>query len=105
VATRNKEIDQGTSSGEKALHARALQYFKMLKSDVNNMSKSDPEILAQAYQLARGQAGGGTTAAAPTGAGPGSNAASALPDPGPTARQPGKWYIGPTGQPQQWIGQ
>ncbi len=104
LAARNKEIDQGVSSGEKALHARALQYFKMLKGDVNNMSKSDPEILQQAYQLARGQAGG-TAAAAPPGVGPGSSASSALPDPGQTARQPGKWYIGPTGQPQQWIGQ
>ena len=105
LAARNKEIDQGVSSGEKALHARALQYFKMLKGDVNNMSKSDPEILQQAYRLARGQMGGVATTATSPAVGPGSSAASALPDPGQAARQPGKWYIGPTGQPQQWIGQ
>jgi hypothetical protein len=40
--------------------------------------------------------------ASPTGATP--SAATAEPDPGAGKRVKGKWYIGPSGKPQQWLG-
>lgn len=105
LALRNKELDQeaggiGGTGGEtstRAFHARALQYYKLLKADVTNMNKPDAEIQAKAYQMARGTAG----ATSPGGGG--DTAATAMPDPGPGSRVKGKWYIGPSGQPQQWL--
>lgn len=108
VTARNREIDQSEASGvpgadsiaNRALHSRALSYFKLLKADVNYMNKPDSELLAKAYEMAGGVKG---TGAAPT-VGGGSDATTALPDPGDGKRQTGKWYIGPSGKPQQWQG-
>lgn len=103
IALKNKELDQSDSGvpgsdsiANRALHSRALSYYKLLKADANNMDKPDRELQARAYQMA-----GGAPAATP---GSGSDASSASPDPGDGKREAGKWYIGPTGKPQQWLG-
>lgn len=108
VTARNREIDQsdpskvpgGDSIANRALHSRALSYFKLLRGDANNINKPDAELLAKAYEMAGG--------AHPTIAsvGPGSSSSTPLPDPGEGKREAGKWYINPnTGKADQWTGQ
>lgn len=104
---RNKEIDQ---EGEKktALEFKPSEIqaaIKAVKDDPMNIGKSQEELKALvAKELAMRKAlrGNGDTAAAP--AGDGSTPATALPDPGAAGRIKGKWYIGPSGSPQQWLG-
>lgn len=112
VRLRNKEIDQeGDKVGAKPdfKPAEIQAAIKAVKDDPMNIGKSQDELRALvAKELAmrkalRGTAGD-TAPAAPGGGADGSSSGTALPDPGAGGRVKGKWYIGPTGQPQQWLG-
>jgi hypothetical protein len=104
---RNKELDQ---EGEKKASvdfkpAEISAAIKAVKDDPMNIGKSQDELKALvAKELAMRKAlrGNGEAAAAP--AADGSGPTTALPDPGATGRIKGRWYIGPSGQPQQWLG-
>lgn len=103
---RNKELDQEgnnkASSDFKPSEVSAA--IKAVKEDPMNIGKSQDELRALvAKELAMRKAlRGNEGAAAPTS--DGSSAGTALPDPGAGGRIKGKWYIGPSGQPQQWLG-
>jgi len=105
---RNKELDQ---EGEKKATtdfkpAEITAAIKAVKDDPMNIGKSQDELKALvAKELAMRKAlrgNGDVAAAAPVG--DGSTAATAMPDPGAAGRIKGKWYIGPSGSPQQWLG-
>lgn len=105
---RNKELDQ---EGEKKTAtmdfkpAEITAAIKAVKDDPMNIGKSQDELKALvAKELAMRKAlrGNGEAAAVP--AADGSTSGTALPDPGAGGRIKGKWYIGPSGSPQQWLG-
>jgi hypothetical protein len=105
---RNKEIDQeenkktGATADFKPAEITAA--IKAVKDDPMNIGKSPEELKALvAQQLAMRKAlrSSGDVGAP---AADGSTSSTALPDPGAGGRIKGKWYIGPSGQPQQWLG-
>lgn len=87
-------------------------YKAVLDTHPELAMKPDSPEFQQAYEAEvqrRARAMGINPGVAPgtevsTQAGPGSSAATAQPDPGDGKREPGKWYIGPSGKPQQWRG-
>ena len=105
---RNKGLDQedreGTALDFKPSEISAA--IKAVKEDPMNIGKSQEELRALvAKELAMRKAlrgNGDIPATAP--AGDGSSSGTALPDPGAAGRVKGKWYIGPSGSPQQWLG-
>lgn len=103
---RNRELDQEGSKGTSDFKpAEITAAIKAVKDDPLNIGKSQEElrVLVSKELAMRKALRDGSGAAAPAGA-DGSSAATALPDPGAAGRVKGKWYIGPTGQPQQWLG-
>ena len=106
---RNKELDQEgdkkTGAAVDFKPAEITAAIKAVKDDPMNIGKSQDELKALvAKELAMRKAlrGNGEAAAVP--AADGSTSGTALPDPGAGGRVKGKWYIGPSGQPQQWLG-
>lgn len=110
IALRNRELDQseasGTPAGAKftgADYDRAAKFVQSMNPGLPPEQLQpliDAEVVRRRKTLGAAQAAGAGTAPAA-----GDSATAALPDPGDGKRIKGKWYIGPSGQPQQWIGQ
>lgn len=110
IAARNRELDQseagttgkpGKFTG--ADYDRAAKFVQSMNPGVSP-EQLQPLIDAEVARRRRALAGA-TSAAGAANVGPGDTATTAAPDPGAANRVKGKWYIGPSGQPQQWLGQ
>ena len=85
-----------------AVFARLVQaQEKILMLSPEMARKPQSEIHGEAEKIVRGMQST-VQSSQPAAAAPVSSAATAKPDPGEGNRIPGEWYIGPSGQPQQW---
>lgn len=90
IGLRERTLNENMKSEESVRKAAA------------DIMRTHPEIPQdQAWDIARTQVSRGATALTSVA---GSGPHNALPDPGEGNRTKGIWYIGPSGQPQQWQG-
>jgi hypothetical protein len=107
IAVKNRELDQA-EAGTAGKPITELDIQRITRSLVENpqspyFGKSPLEVREAAIKLWH-TTHGGSDGTSTTTVGPGSDANTALPDPGEGKREVGKWYIGPTGKPQPWGG-
>jgi hypothetical protein len=110
ISVRNRELDQSETgvSGKpgKFTGADYDRAAKFVQSISPGLSPEQLQPLIEAEVARRRRSIAAATSAAPAAnIASGDTAPNAMPDPGEGKRVKGKWYVGPTGQPQQWLGQ
>lgn len=102
VALKNKELDQADSptlGGKPVLTPQNIaKYIGIISSDPASVTMTAEQKQQRAIAMIRAQSGG------PGAVGPGTSPQTAIPLGNGTTPEPGKWYIGPSGKPQQWNG-
>lgn len=103
IAVKNRELDQSEGTGGVA-PVKELDIARVIDRMDRTLggewtTKTYSEKRSAAIQMIRANQGQKQPNAAA-----GDSSDSALADPGEGKRMKGKWYIGPSGQPQQWLG-